>query len=295
MLGPDRDGMIQRMGHAFHDEARRRNLNVHFDTQTRMQTRDLDLRDIDADAVVLINPSYRHCLVDGNGPVFSVIDTSGRAPKGLTQRYDLVGPDNEQGGLLAGQLLNQFDITHAAFVGVGDPSTDTYSELDTARLAGFERGFGQALPPECRFYVESYSDQSGAQFARQYLDMKSKPQAMFMATDDIAAGFIIGGVALNLKQRVDYHVIGFDGQARGASVVYGGLTTIAVPAEAMGRQAAEFLEMRLEHPDLPPRSISLGCTIKRGKTTPQPTESHHPFFNTNATYWPTPFGQGEIV
>lgn len=294
MLGPDCDGMIQRMGHAFHDEARRRNLNVEFDNHYSTRTRELDLRGIDADAVVLINAGDRQILTDETGPVFSIMDTSSRSPRGVTQRYDLVGPDNEQGGLLAGQLFEQFDITEVGFVGVGDPETGTYyRELDKARLAGFERGFGQEVPLHHRFFVDSYSDQSGAIFARQYAEMKSRPQAMFTASDDIAAGFIIGGVALNLKQREDYFLIGFDGQARGSNVVYGGLTTVAVPAEAMGRQAAEFLEMRLEHPDLPPRSISLGCTIKRGKTTPRATKPHHPFNDPDATYWPTTPGPGD--
>jgi len=292
-LGPERDGMIQRMGRALINELQRRGRDVRLVDDLPESDKKLDLRNVDADAVVLFNPQRREVLMNEPGPVLSLLETAGRPLEGITRRYDLISPDSEQGGLLAGEFMHAFDMTDVGFIGVRDRESGTYSEADALRLAGFERGFGVALPPERRFYVDHYSEHAGALFARTYSELKSRPKTMFFSSDEIAAGFVIGGMVLDLQHRRDYTLIGFDGQSRARSVVFGGITTVAVPAEAMGRQAAEFLDMRLEHPDLPPRSISLGCAIRRGKTTPKPTEPHHPFRDNDAKFWPAPPVEGE--
>jgi len=291
-LDPDRDGLIHRMGHAFIEEMRRREREVRLVRYLPDSDGMLDLRGVDADAVVLFNATHHRVLIDQPGPIISLMDTSGKPPSNITRRYDLVGPDNEQGGILAGEFMRAFDISDVAFVGVGNRETGQYNELDSIRLAGFERGFGKQVPQERRFFVDFYSQHEGASFARRYMDFKSRPQALFMSTDDIAAGFTVGGAILGLENRRDYLLLGFDGQSLAKSGVFGGITTVAVPAEAMGRQAAEFLDMRLEQPDLPPRKISLGCSIHRGKTSPRVTEPHHPFWK-DQTYWPAPLGEGE--
>lgn len=292
-LGPDRDGMIQRMGRAFVEELQRRGREVRLDGDVPNNKNAIDLSAIDADAIALFNVNIAEIRSAQPGPMFALMDTSGRVPPGITRRYDMVGPDNEQGGLIAGECLRDFGFDDAAFVGVEDKfNPGQYASLDATRLDGFERGFGHALDDDRRFFVSNYSQPVGATFAREYAALRRRPEALFFATDEIAAGFIIGALALGLKHRRDYHLIGFDGQSHVMPAVSGGITTVAVPAEAMGRQAAEFLDMRLEHPDLPPRSISLGCTIKRGKTTPKPAKPTDPFWGDRID-WPAPSEKGK--
>lgn len=284
-LAAQRDGMLHAMAHAFATEMQRRGRVVTFGGEPDLGTGKIDLTGLEHDAVVLLNLTDTHVeWGDGESPIISLLDTSGSTPRNLHSRYDLVGPDNEQGGVLAGEALRRFGISDPAFVGVPEKNSNDYRALDATRLAGFERGFGRTLKPDRLFRVESYGQAHGAQFAADFAKMKMRPEALFTSSDDIAAGFALGATTLGLEARRDYLLVGFDGQSAASAAAYGGITTVAVPVEAMGRQAAEFLDMRLDHPDLPPRSISLGCTLRRGKTTPRPTDARHPFWD--ADIWP---------
>jgi DNA-binding transcriptional regulator YhcF (GntR family) len=286
-LGPEREGMHHRTGRAFADEMERRGYRVEFGEDLVYRNREAHWGDIDkADALLLINEEWTQ-LTPPEGQVLCVISTSGaQTPASLVSRYDLVGPDNEQGGRLAGQFARLMEIGDPAFVGVRE-SGGGYSDVDAARLGGFERGFGRPLPANRRFYVESYSSGDGALFARIYASMRSKPEFLFASSDDIAAGFAIGGLTLDLLPRRDYLLMGFDGQSHARRATVGGITTVAAPCRAMGRHAAEFLDSRLQQPDLPPRRIALGCVIRRGKTTPIARGPHQPFWNDDV-YWPAP-------
>lgn len=284
-LSPDRDGLIHRMARAFIDEMEKRGREVVICDDPPAKDRTIDFREYDADAIVLMNIDHNRVLLAPH-QVLSLMDTSGKIPVNLGGRYDIVGPDNEQGGAIAGQCLRAFGFKDAAFVGVRQPEKDAYCDIDRQRLIGFERGFDKKLPASRRLYVDSYSEHAGAAFAAQYGKLRQKPEAIFCSTDDIAAGFAVGSIALGLIRREDYILIGFDGQGRAGSALGGGITTVSVPATQMGRQAAELLDTRLDQIDLPPRRVSLGCTVRRGKTTPMPTDPTHPFFEDDR-FWPS--------
>lgn len=286
-LGPDADGMIHRMAHACGEHLRALGYTVQFAPTTQARNMTLDLTQVDADGFVLTNVhSYKVLLAPHH--VVSLIDTAGQPPANLTSRYDLVGPDNEQGGTMAGECFKAYGIRDVGFLGVRKSAgEDVYGDLDHARLRGLERGLGQLLPAHRRYYADAYSEPDGVKFALKYKTMSDRPAGLFISTDDMASGFVCGGYAVDLEKRRDYQLIGFDGQSRGRAVVGGGITTVAVPAEAMGQQAAAYLDSRFDQPDLPPRRLALGCSILRGKTMPVSDKPHLPFAN-EARYWPAP-------
>lgn len=291
-LGPDRDGMIHRMARAFVDEMARRGREVTVGpaVDETHKPHPIDLTELDVDAVVLLNESFGRIQFSPRH-VVSIITTSAKPPLAISRRYDVVNPDNQQGGVLVGECMRKFGITDAAFAGVRDAAGD-YCRLDAMRLESFERGLGKSVPAHRRLYVDYYSQHDGAKLAQAYTKLKSRPQALFTSSDDIATGFVAGAAALNLEPRRDYLLVGFDGQSFARAAIFGGITTVAVPAEAMGRQAADFLDSRLDQPDLPPRSISLGCVMRQGATTPVPSSPEHPFWK-NEPFWPAPPEQGD--
>lgn len=291
-LSPARDAMLQLMARAFIVEMERRGHEVKVG-EALPAGNTCDITDIDADAIVLLNEDKERIIWgDGPGPVFAVLNTGNEVPLNLIGRYDVTTSDHEQGAMLAGDCLRRFGIEDPAFLGVTEKSTGEYRLLDAVRLRGFERGFGRKLSSERLFQANAYAITSGADFAHEFSGLKSRPDAVFAVSDELAAGFAIGARALRLVPRRDYLLVGFDGQSLAYLPTLGGVTTVAVPAQAMGRQAAEFLNSRLENPDLPPRSFSLGCTMRRGKTTPRPDRPEYPFW-PDKVFWPAAPVQGD--
>jgi DNA-binding LacI/PurR family transcriptional regulator/DNA-binding transcriptional regulator YhcF (GntR family) len=290
-LGPEREGLIHRMARAFTDEMTRLGRDVAIGDILQYTSTSARLDGIQADAFVFINEVWDRIHVPSD-QIVSILSTSGvRLPTALSQRYDMVGPDNDQGGKLAGQVARALGLRDPAFVGCRS-SGGGYRDLDAARLQGFERGFGQSLPPSRQHFLDSYAGGDGALFALTYSRLPVRPDLVFAACDDLAVGFVIGGRVLDLQPRRDYMLIGFDGQSHARSALWGGITTVAVPCLAMGQCAAQYLDSRLNEPDLPPRSIALGCTVRGGYTTPPPQRPDQPFFN-DSHFWPAPPpGQG---
>lgn len=98
--------MITSMGRALINELQRRGRDVRLVDDLPESDKKLDLRNVDADAVVLFNPQRREVLMNEPGPVLSLLETAGRPLEGITRRYDLISPDSEQGGLLAGEFMH---------------------------------------------------------------------------------------------------------------------------------------------------------------------------------------------
>jgi len=134
------------------------------------------------------------------------------------------------------------------------------------RLAGFEMGWGRPVPESARLLVDRYRIEHAAAAVSQYLAMSPRPQGIFAASDDLAIGFILGGIALGIRPGLDYQIIGFDGQRMGQELTDGPLTTVEVPAQAMGAKGAQFLAERILDPDQSVRRMSLGCTLREGAT-----------------------------
>jgi LacI family transcriptional regulator len=105
---------------------------------------------------------------------------------------------------------------------------------------------------------------SGQEAARQLLEMRRSPTAIFASSDDMAAGIL--GVAHQRGMRVpaDLSIAGFDDTDL-ASLVWPGLTTVRQPIRAMAERAAALLFAGDKERVILPFEI-----IERGSTGPCP-------------------------
>lgn len=227
--------------------------------------------DDDIDVVFLINPNTDVSLEEVRGRGLVIVSSAAGLPRGPIERYDVVSVEQEQGGELAGERLRRLGCDAACFVGVSQDDVSMRAGLEITsylRLHGFEIGFGGRLPASHLLPAKSHSPYFGAMAAKRYAAMSPRPRGVFVASDDLAIGFISGLTALGLSAGRDYALVSFDGQARMGA----GACSVRVPAAAMGRQAVQLLTSRLADPQQPIRRVLLGCSLDEspGEVSPGP-------------------------
>jgi LacI family repressor for deo operon, udp, cdd, tsx, nupC, and nupG len=180
---------------------------------------------------------------------------------------DLIGVDQEGGAYLAGQLFRELGITKACFLGRSTVRDQPrYDPLSAIRLRGFEAGLGAEVAQKHRIDSGGYSLTAGGRALTRYLAVRDRPKAIFAASDDIAIGFLVAAASHQLEAGRDFHLVGFDGHGMGRRIPEGPLTTVEVPAQAMGRAAAEAAANRLLQPDRPLQATTLACHLFVGRT-----------------------------
>jgi len=140
------------------------------------------------------------------------------------------------------------------------------------RLAGYKEGlrkagleFDEALVAEGDFSFES-----GIVAARQLLDLRQPPTAIFAANDDSACGAMHEAFERDLSIPRDLSICGFDDTP--ASVqVWPSLTTVHQPCREMGRIATEQVLLSIRDPQAA-QTVRIPYELKiRGSTGPAPT------------------------
>lgn len=128
---------------------------------------------------------------------------------GLTRIAHISGPLNHQ------TAVDRYDGFRGALADSGRPCTHTLA-------------------------VGDFSEASGTAAARQVLDSMSDVQAIFAANDEMAYGAMLEIRARGLRIPEDIALAGYDdfGVSR---LTTPGITTVRVPAEAIGRKAAAVL------------------------------------------------------
>ena len=183
-----------------------------------------------------------------------------------TARYDVVMADGVHGGALAGRRLREANCRSVAVVGVaGRPAADWLMNVTPQRLAGFASGWGRAIPEARVVLTRAYDISAGAEAVQRWLAMDPRPEGVFCTSDDLAIGFQSGALAHRLAAGRDYSLIGFDGQPVAIHATPP-ITTVAVPMAELGRTAARLALERAAAPDLPVRTVALGCTLFAGAT-----------------------------
>jgi hypothetical protein len=227
---------------------------------------------LDADAVVVINPVPPLVIERHPWQPAVVVSTAWHAMSELPAGIDAVGINDHQGGLLAGQAMARLGCTEVGFIGAS-PQWDRFDvqRLDmtsTARLGGFEAGWGRPVSERWIMGVPGYSIHSGGKAFGQYQRLGERPRALFAASDDLALGFCSAAAAAGLRAGTDFHIIGFDGQERALHLVDGGLTTVAAPVDEMGRRAVQLIRERFSQPDRPDHRLQLNCSLRGGASLP---------------------------
>jgi DNA-binding LacI/PurR family transcriptional regulator len=267
MLAPHSEDMIVEMAESFARAIARHGCSAQFDEYPplRMEWSEAAV----GDATVMFQPqcdpnqavhwdARQPLLVVGTWPVS--VDRS--------EGFDQLAVDDEQGGYLAGRLARDGGWSRVCFVGrrAKQGGGKGYDATSDRRLAGFERGFGAAVPASQRLIIGSYDIDQGAAVVSQFVKLSPRPQVVFCGSDDAAIGFMLGAKAHGLETLRDLQLIGFDKQQRALDVPGGPVTTIEVPRVALGERAAELILSRLADPAQPVRRVFLGCTLFNGQT-----------------------------
>lgn len=147
-------------------------------------------------------------------------------------------PDDEDGSAVATRHLIGLGRRRIAFLN-GPPSY----EATGLRLAGYRRalaesgvGFDRALTRT----APDWNQDSGFHLAQQLADHREPPDGLVCASDDLAAGAILGLRERGLQVPRDVSIVGFDDRPFAAHLPIP-LTTIALPLREMGTLAAEHI------------------------------------------------------
>lgn len=133
-------------------------------------------------------------------------------------------------------LVEDHDLTRIAHI---SGPLNHQTALD--RYEGFRGALADSgRPCTHTLAVGDFSEESGRAAARQVLDSMSDVQAVFAANDEMAYGAMLELRARGLRVPEDVALAGYDdfGVSR---LTTPGITTVHVPAEAIGRKAAEIL------------------------------------------------------
>jgi DNA-binding LacI/PurR family transcriptional regulator len=227
----------------------------------------------DGQALIVFNPGSHRPLSCGSRQVMLVINTGAACRVETTGRYDVVTVDQEQGSRLAARHLRKIGCTRVCFLGVeggadGEPSGNGFDVTSSARLSGFRTGWDNHPVVPMRTYAYRFT--AGAKSVQPFLAQTPRPEAVFAASDELALGFLFGAIGAGLRVGRDFHLIGFDGQSLGQRLPESHLTTVAVPAEEMGRRGVQLLASRIGDADQPVRNLALGCDLIPGATAVAP-------------------------
>lgn len=160
-------------------------------------------------------------------------------------------------------LIGQGHRTIGAIAGKSDnPHT-------VDRLRGFKLALEQAgLNYDPSHVINGdFTLPSGVQAARQFAAMQNKPSALFCMNDEMAIGAIQGLRAAGLRVPEDIAITGFD-DIEFARYADPALTTIAQPAEALGKTAFRTLLALIEGQPPSQQEIVLPYEFIVRKSTP---------------------------
>lgn len=160
---------------------------------------------------------------------------------------DEIITDNKQGGLIATQYL--VSLGHERIGCIAGPS---FLNPSADRLTGYYEAMRAANCPVNDDWVVTgdFQHESGYIGCRQLLALKQRPTAIFACNDLMAVGALCAIHEAGLRVPADISVVGYDDIPL-ASYTVPRLTTIAQPAQELGRLAAERLIARLESGDIP--------------------------------------------
>ena len=180
--------------------------------------------------------------------------------------FDAVRTDDFAGGRLAGQHLLERGHTRIAFLGEGWVVPHTHQSQCELRLSGLRAAVlerGLAIDDvDVRF--TSHDIDAARSAARELLESRDRPTAVFCHDDLLAAATLQAAQELGRRVPHDLAIVGFDDSDYARALR---LTTIRQPFEGSGQVAAKALLDRIANPALPTRTTVLDLTVVQGATT----------------------------
>ncbi|KJV35254.1 LacI family DNA-binding transcriptional regulator [Luteibacter yeojuensis] len=185
-----------------------------------------------------------------------------RKPKGIA---GVILQEREAAAAMVDHLvaLGHRRIAHI----IGDPKHGA----GVWRLAGFRDGLERAgIEERAEYMVQGrFSFESGVKAARQLLQLKQRPTAIFAADDDMAVGAIWAAAEAGVSVPGEVSICGFDDTTI-ATQVWPLLTTVHQPVRDMGKRATEELLLGLLGKG-EPRMVEVDYLMRlRDSTAPAP-------------------------
>jgi len=162
--------------------------------------------------------------------------------------WDFLTLDNQQGAYLATRHLIEQGHRRIAFYGGHAVSSSCHQ-----RRTGYAQALVEAgMPVQPAWLIEtSPSRLDAAARTGELFALDAVPTAAVCYNDSVALGLMLGLASRGVQPGRDFAVTGFDDISE-ASVASPPLTTLTVNPRERGRQAAELLLLRLDHPDAAP-------------------------------------------
>ncbi len=198
----------------------------------------------------------------------------------IDEASDVATVDNMGGGRLIGDHLGKLGHRRVAFIG-------TITPLAEERLLGLRAGLnahGGAIPdalvsvakhvgtPDT---VDPLLDAILPPDCRAPADVRERFTAIAVYNDYMATEVIAQLGKRGLRVPEDVSVTGFDGVTP-ADYAGPALTSMTIPLEDLGREAARLLYWRLDFPTAPQRTLMLRTTLAAGKTAAPVAEGSAP-------------------
>lgn len=175
-----------------------------------------------------------------------------------------VSVDNEGGArMLARHLV---DAACASVLFVGGVRT---ASTDQQRYLGAAQELGAARVPCAYIEAGAFSYDAGFKVAHQIAELDQLPDAVMVASDEVAFGVVDGLSAAGIVVPTDVVVTGFDGLPQSSWAGYD-LTTLVQPVESLVEQSVELILS--DHPDagipdvVTPGTIRFGASTRRTST-----------------------------
>jgi DNA-binding LacI/PurR family transcriptional regulator len=132
------------------------------------------------------------------------------------------------------------------------------------RLRGYRDGLadGDLAADTSLLAIGDFTQESGAVAMKRLLAARPDIDAVFAASDLMAAGALNVLAAAGRRVPADVAVVGFDDSPVATSTTPQ-LTSVAQPIEAMGREVARLLVDAVEASDLVPRRVILATDLVR--------------------------------
>lgn len=173
-----------------------------------------------------------------------------------------VNSDDEGGAYRAARFLFEAGHTQIGVI-AGPPSWASTAR----RVRGYRRAADEMGIVLTEIHAEETTIESGQSAFTQLAEQQPQITALCAVNDSMAIGAIRAGRARGLRVPDDLSVIGFDDIAWAAHNDPP-LTTVRIPRQQMGKEAAHRTLTLLANPDLLPSEIIVPVElIKRGSTT----------------------------
>lgn len=201
--------------------------------ERRRTSRFLDSGHIDG--VVHLSPHLADPMMDALIGADIPVVLCGKLPEGVSdpKLWSITVTDRQGAADAVSHLLERGSTRIGMIAGPAD------APGSIERLSGFQEALGERYDPSLVVHGD-YAAESGRTGLAALLDARPDIDAVFCASDRMAAGAYETALSRGLRIPEDLRVVGFDGHALGTRL-RPALTTIAQPIQEYGRAAVEML------------------------------------------------------